>query len=90
MMASQRVPGGMSFDPNDPTRLVFVERRGREAGIATIKLGPQPVRESFLNVVGFPANPQFTGWSKPDLVWNSVKWQRTTYHHDIQLLGRCG
>ncbi len=90
MTTSLLMRGGMSFDQNNPNRVAVVQRDRNVAGIRIYHLEPNPVSKFFMKTADFPANPQFTGWANPSLVWNSIKWQQTGYHHDIRISGRCG
>ena len=90
MMASARMPGGMSFDPADPDRLAFVERyRADAARIVIMRFGTRRVIERTIATKGFPTMPFFVDFPRPSFLWSEMDWFRTPDLHHMRLMGDC-
>lgn len=90
IMASSTMPGGMSFDPIDPDRIVIVQRIRAKVNIVVRRLDGNKAIEKMITTEHFPTMPIFTGYTRPSLIWNEMRWFSSGRHHHMQLVGQCG
>lgn len=90
IMASSTMPGGMSFDVTEPDRIAIVKRIEGKVKIVVLRLDETITVEKIIKPDYFATMPVFTGFSRPSLIWNEMRWFSSGNHHHMQLVGLCG